>query len=301
MTGPDHRSPACDDFTRRLPELGLSRLVAFVGLAEELHFGRAAAKLHISQPALSQQIAHLERSVAATLFDRGGRRVRLTAAGRVLLRGCRSTIDTMERTVADARGAAEAGATVLSYTDGSPRLFVERLGAALDAALPMAVTLVRHTVSEQRELVAAGSAYAGVSLSGAYGGEDIRVTRVGDDPFLLLTGTETVPLRDLGPRLVRAADSTYACWRCLLDSGCHPTCPVAAVDDVVAEVASGRGSAVIPRSVADALRHARIRPVPLPGIPPVSVWLTCAGWASSAEYTHLLGTGRAVWAGLTAA
>ena len=63
---------------RERPEL--RHLRAFVTVAEELHFGRAAARLAVSQPALSVQIRQLERMVGASLFDRHNRRVTITAA-----------------------------------------------------------------------------------------------------------------------------------------------------------------------------------------------------------------------------
>jgi DNA-binding transcriptional LysR family regulator len=64
----------------------LSRnLLAFIAVAEELHFGRAAQRLHISQPPLSQQIRQFEEEVGATLFERTTRSVQLTPAGRLLL------------------------------------------------------------------------------------------------------------------------------------------------------------------------------------------------------------------------
>ena len=63
----------------------LKHLRAFTTLAEELHFGRAAARLHIVQPALSAQIRALEEDVGALLFERDRHRVELTEEGALFL------------------------------------------------------------------------------------------------------------------------------------------------------------------------------------------------------------------------
>lgn len=75
------------------PELALQQLHAFTVLAEELHFGRAAERLGIAQPPLSQQIRRLELKVGHPLFDRGPGRIALTAAGHELLPAARRALD----------------------------------------------------------------------------------------------------------------------------------------------------------------------------------------------------------------
>jgi DNA-binding transcriptional LysR family regulator len=80
-----------------LPEVELRLLRAFVVLAEELNFGRAAERLHMTQPALSAQLRQLEQRLDFKLFERSTRRVGLTAKGAALLESARSLIAESRR------------------------------------------------------------------------------------------------------------------------------------------------------------------------------------------------------------
>ncbi|GGV79955.1 transcriptional regulator [Streptomyces griseoloalbus] len=93
------------------PELPLPQLHAFVVLAEELHFGRAAARLGIAQPPLSQQIRRLEDKVGHALFTRAPGRITLTPAGSELLPAARRALTDLSDGLAAARavGSGSAG------------------------------------------------------------------------------------------------------------------------------------------------------------------------------------------------
>lgn len=98
----------------------LRHLQYFLALAEEQNFGRAARRLQIAQPSLSQQIRRLEEELETELFDRASRPVQLTAAGELLLGDARSLVQEMEATAREVRraGRGEIGRLRVGYSYG---------------------------------------------------------------------------------------------------------------------------------------------------------------------------------------
>ncbi|QKW38381.1 LysR family transcriptional regulator [Actinomadura sp. NAK00032] len=105
----------------------LRALRYFVVVADELHFGRAAERLHIAQPAVSKRIAQLERELGVRLLDRSPRRVRLTAAGHRVLAAARDALAAADRV------RAAAGEPAGTMRIGTAAGFTARLERGIDA------------------------------------------------------------------------------------------------------------------------------------------------------------------------
>src|SRR3954447_25828899 len=116
----------------------LEQLRGFVAVAEELHFGRAAARLKMTQPPLSRQIQKLERAVGAQLLERDNRRGALTAAGQVFLGEARRLLALAEAAPDQARrvSAGSSGVVRIGFTAASTYGILGRLLNELARELP---------------------------------------------------------------------------------------------------------------------------------------------------------------------
>ncbi len=120
----------------------LKHLRAFVTLAEDLHFGRAAERLGIAQPPLSLQIQALEATFGIRLFERSRRHVALTEAGRLLLPEARATLAQAERARQTVQRAArgELGRLEIGFTGSAP----------FNSAMPAIISRFRRRWPELR-------------------------------------------------------------------------------------------------------------------------------------------------------
>lgn len=239
----------------------------FVAVAEELHFGRAADRLHMSQPPLSQAVKSLEKRLGAELFTRSTRSVALTSAGEVLLEHCRRLLhlareaETATRTAADGQlGQLRIGAVTSAFFDPLPQMLalfreahprVEVVLQELDthhAARGLAdhaidVALVRHLAApaglERQTLLEEEFVLAAPTGWGLGENEPTSLALAADLPWIWLP-------RDISPDY---HDQVVTCCRA---NGFAPAVTNSAHSIVsqLAMVACGIGVALVPASSA---------------------------------------------------
>jgi DNA-binding transcriptional LysR family regulator len=187
----------------------LRQLQYFVAVAEDLNFTRAAARVHVAQPAISQQIARLEHELGQELFDRTGRQIRLTPAGEKFLPYARETLETVTRgreAVASMSGAL-AGRLSVGTIQSPPSALLDAL-AAFHRDYPLVdVSLRTGSPDHLADQVANGvldTALLGVTghplppavVAAAYGVEPLIALVASDHPLALRTRITLNALRD---------------------------------------------------------------------------------------------------------
>ena len=262
----------------------LRQIQYFVAVAEELHFGRAAQRLHIGQPAVSQQVRRLERELRTQLFDRSSRTVTLTAAGQALLPEGRALLKALGSFAAKAqRLAAQKDAT---FRVGISSALGERLDDFLDA-LPDSGSGTRfefQTLGAHHRLeeVRAGRLDAAY-VRGVESAPGLRLLTLWYDPLVAalpaahpLAGRSSLNLADLAGVPLRLAsrgenpalyDAVVAACR---KTGFEPTfgAPFTGFQDTLAEIgASGDGWTLMYPTAADTVSSRRIALLPLDGEP----------------------------------
>ena len=116
----------------------IEQLRSFVAVADEMHVGRAAERLHLAQPTLSRQVAALEREIGVQLFSRARRRLRLTSAGEVFLLSARDLLRRADLATQEAQRAArgEVGVLRMAFVQSATYETFPRLAGAFRSACP---------------------------------------------------------------------------------------------------------------------------------------------------------------------
>jgi DNA-binding transcriptional LysR family regulator len=263
----------------------LRHLRSFVVLADERHFGRSATRLHIAQPALSQQIKQLEHELGCLLFDRSTRRVELTEAGRLLLDRAQVILGEADRAQDDLSqlAAGRLGRVAVGFIGTATYDVLPRVAQRVRAQLP-ALTLDLRGELLSPELVDGLHERRfdlAVMRTGPGGTDDLVVETLREERLVAvlpaghrLAGSGTVALGDLadepfvtypaGPRSSMSRRVLDACQR----AGFQPrdVVEVAETATLVVFVAAGLGVALVPAPV-QALRLDGVAYVPLRGTP----------------------------------
>ena len=246
----------------------LRHLRYFVAVAEERHFGRAAERLHIAQPPLSQQIRRLETELGEPLLYRTTRRVELSPAGEVLLERARAILAAVDSAVDDARRAArgEYGRLAIGFTGSSTYAMLPSLAAAMREEHP-GVVLDLHgellTPAQVARLIA-GTLDLGL-LRPPVRERGLSTEVLHSEPLLAvlpethpLANAEAVPLEQLkDDRFVTYPSHFRSVVHDAVEDACaaHGFVPVAAHEvgetaTLVSFVAAGLGVSLVPASVS---------------------------------------------------
>jgi DNA-binding transcriptional LysR family regulator len=170
-----------------MDELESRQLRYFVAVAEELNFGRAAARLGMAQPPLSRAIRELERQLGVLLLSRTTRQVTLTPAGKVLLRDARTALDAIRAAGRRAQRAGEPAPrlrlALKADIDGG--LLPQILDAYAGEEAALTVELVLGRFGEQAQAVRDGRADTALLLLGPFDDRDLDFEPLLTEPFLL--------------------------------------------------------------------------------------------------------------------
>jgi DNA-binding transcriptional LysR family regulator len=201
----------------------LRQLEAFVAVATELHFGRAAGRLHIAAPTLSELIRRLERELGTPLFTRTTRQVALTSAGAELLTRSKVILDEAAAAQATIRRVAdgEEGTVRLGITPpAAPALAPHLINLFTAEAPQVAVELRRMWLPELLDAVATGA--IDVALTCGPVSEPAGIATevfcaeplvVGLRPSHRLAGRDTIALSDLAHEVLGAApEALFPAW-----------------------------------------------------------------------------------------
>lgn len=259
-------------------------LRSFVVLAEEQHFGRAAARLHVAQPALSQQLKSLEQQVGARLLERTTRRVELTDAGRLLQERARGVLAALDRTAADLAlvAAGRAGQVRVGFVGTATYELLPSLARRVRTELPEVELVLRGELlaPELLDAVAADELDLAVLRPAGPAPTGLVVEELRREPLVValpaghrLAGRPAVALADLaGEVLVAHPSGRRSTLQPLVLEACRAAgfepevIEVGETGTLVALVAAGLGFGLVPGAVR-ALGLAGVAYRPLSGDP----------------------------------
>ena len=269
----------------------LNQLRCFVTVAEELHFGRAAARLNMTQPPLSRQIQVLEHIIDAPLLERTSRSVRLTPAGRSFLPEARRILKLAESAsqVAHRIAMGKTGSLKIGFTAAAAYGYLPELIAACRAKLPEVDFSLKEMVSgDQFEALASGQIDAGL-LRPPIARPELQSRRVLAEPLLAaipkkhpLATSETVSIKDFDGQsfiMYSPYEARYFHDLLVAQFSRAEVLPryvqhLSQIHSILAMVRAGLGLAIVPAAAASLkIADVKLRPLKLRTPSPVELFL----------------------------
>jgi DNA-binding transcriptional LysR family regulator len=226
----------------------LRQVRAFVCVADELHFGRAASRLCTSQPSLSRMIHNLEEAVGVALFVRSTRKVRLTPAGEAFASECQLALAHLELAASAAEHAAKGGEgrIHMAYMDFAIEGRVPQILEAFRATVPgVSVDLEYMPTAAQHVALIDGRIDLGF-MTGEFKAHKIRTILVEEHEFVVLlpehhplAGKPALKLAELASEpFVIGSEDTFSSFRSMVFALCHTA---GFVPKVIQEVSNSNG------------------------------------------------------------
>ena len=285
-----HRRVVKQRFRGDLPStvvsVELRHLRAFVALADELNFTRAAARLHLAQQALSAQIQQCEERIGVRLFDRTTRSVRLTAAGRALMERAPALLADLDEAVEAARRAArgETGQLTVGIAATGPLDVTPRLLRDFTRERPeVAITVRNPGFEDPTGGVATGDADVAIIWL-PYDAAGVTHEVLFDDPRMAvlprghrLAGHETVDVADLAAepfgRVQGLDERSQAYWTLAAhrDGPARVGADITSFDDYFTAIRAGQAVAASPSSITATLPWDDIEVRPIRGLAPAQL------------------------------
>jgi DNA-binding transcriptional LysR family regulator len=269
----------------------LSQLRCFVAVAEELHFGRAAARLNMTQPPLSRQIQVLEHIIDAPLLERTSRSVRLTPAGRSFLPEARRILKLAESASQVARRIAlgKTGSLKIGFTAAAAYGFLPELIAACRARLPeVDFSLKEMDSGDQLEALMSGQIDAGL-LRPPIARPELLTKRVVAEPLLAaipekhpLAAAETLSIADFDGQpfvMYSPYESRYFHDLLVAQFARAQILPryvqhLSQIHSILAMVRAGLGASIVPAAASSfEIANVKLRPLKLPTRTSVELFL----------------------------
>lgn len=194
-----------------------AQIRAFVAVADELHFGRAAKRLNMTQPPLSRHIQMLEQQLDVTLLERTSRSVELTVAGRAFLSEARGLLQQRENAVKAARQAAllAGGALTIGFVGATTYGYLPWLASCLRSELPhIEASFVELTSREQLEALKSGQIDFGL-VRPLQTAETVRSACVFREELALALPLDHPLAGGAGPSLSSSMGNPSSCIRAL--------------------------------------------------------------------------------------